>query len=63
MSGSVLDNILYGACDPLERAAETELWRDRAIAAAKAANAHDFVSDLPDAYETEVGECGCLILR
>ncbi len=48
-SGSIRENILYGRLD----ASEGEL-----IAAAAAANAHDFISDLPDGYETTVGERG-----
>jgi len=48
-SGSIRENILYGRLD----ASEGEL-----IAAAAAANAHDFITDLPDGYETTVGERG-----
>jgi subfamily B ATP-binding cassette protein MsbA len=48
-SGSIRENILYGRLE----ASEGEL-----IAAAAAANAHDFISDLPDGYETTVGERG-----
>ncbi|MBT2293401.1 ABC transporter ATP-binding protein [Paenibacillus albidus] len=48
-SGSVRDNILFG--NP--GAAEPEI-----IAAAKAANAHDFIMQLPEGYDTEVGERG-----
>jgi len=46
---SVLDNIRYGLPD----AAESE-----AMAAAKAANAHDFIAALPQGYATLVGERG-----
>ena len=46
---SILDNIRYG------RLTATE---EEIIAAAKAANAHDFVSAFPEAYETLVGERG-----
>lgn len=48
-SGSVRDNILFG--NP--NATEEEI-----IAAAKAANAHDFIEQLPQGYATEVGERG-----
>lgn len=48
-SGSIRENILYGRLD----ATETEL-----IAAAQAANAHDFICALPDGYDTLVGERG-----
>jgi subfamily B ATP-binding cassette protein MsbA len=47
--GSIRDNILYGRLDATE---------DEIIAAAKAANAHDFITELPDQYETTVGERG-----
>ncbi|WP_379151715.1 ABC transporter ATP-binding protein [Paenibacillus sp. sgz5001063] len=48
-SGSVRDNILFG--NPL--AGEQEI-----VAAAQAANAHDFIMQLPEGYDTEVGERG-----
>jgi len=48
-SGTVAENLAYGK----PGAAMEEL-----IAAAKAANAHDFIMDYPDAYDTEVGERG-----
>ncbi|KWX70117.1 ABC transporter ATP-binding protein [Paenibacillus jilunlii] len=48
-SGSVRDNILFGNPE----AGEPEI-----IAAARAANAHDFIMQLPDGYDTEVGERG-----
>jgi subfamily B ATP-binding cassette protein MsbA len=47
--GSIRENILYGRLD----ATETEM-----IAAAKAANAHDFISVLPLGYDTIVGDRG-----
>ncbi len=48
-SGTVRENILYGRLDADEAAV---------IAAAKAANAHDFIMALPKGYDTEVGERG-----
>jgi ATP-binding cassette subfamily B protein len=42
-------NIRYGRPDASDEEVE---------AAARAANAHDFISELPDGYETEVGERG-----
>ncbi|MFD1204440.1 MULTISPECIES: ABC transporter ATP-binding protein [Sporosarcina] len=48
-SDSVKSNILMGNPDATE---------DEMIAAAKAANAHDFIQSLPDGYETTVGERG-----
>jgi subfamily B ATP-binding cassette protein MsbA len=47
--GSVRENILYGRLDATQ--AEVE-------AAARAANAHDFILQLADGYETLVGERG-----
>jgi ATP-binding cassette, subfamily B, bacterial MsbA len=48
-SGSIRENIRYGRLD----ADEEEI-----IAAAQAANAHDFIISLPDGYDTVVGERG-----
>jgi len=48
-AGSVAANIRYGRLDAS---------MDEVIAAAKAANAHDFVSRLPHGYETLLGERG-----
>jgi len=47
--GSIHENILYGRLDATE---------DELIAAAKAANAHDFIMAFPAQYETLVGERG-----
>lgn len=46
---SIAENISYGRLDAT---------RDEIIAAAKAANAHDFIMELPEGYETRVGERG-----
>jgi len=48
-SGTVAENILYG-----RRGATMQ----EVVAAAKAANAHDFIAQLPDGYDTQVGERG-----
>ena len=48
-SGTVYDNIAYA-----RKTAEP----GEVIAAAKAANAHDFIMKLPDGYNTQVGENG-----
>ncbi|NSW54103.1 MAG: ABC transporter ATP-binding protein [Anaerolineae bacterium] len=47
--GTVRDNILFGRAD----ASEAEM-----IEAAKIANAHDFIMELPDGYNTLIGERG-----
>ena len=48
-SGTVRDNIVYGKLDASQ--AEIE-------AAARAANAHDFIVEMPQGYDTRVGERG-----
>ena len=48
-SGTVAENIAYAKADASEQAI---------IAAAKAANAHEFIEKLPDGYQTEIGERG-----
>jgi ABC-type multidrug transport system fused ATPase/permease subunit len=49
MSGSVRDNLRYGRLEASHAAIE---------AAARAANAHEFIELLPDGYNTELGEAG-----
>jgi ATP-binding cassette subfamily B protein len=47
--GSIKDNIAYG---------RPEASLEEVIAAAKAANGHDFIVNFPDGYDTYVGERG-----
>lgn len=47
--GTIRENILYGRLDATE---------DEMVAAARAANAHEFIEGLADGYETTVGERG-----
>lgn len=47
--GTVYDNIRYGKPDAT---------REEVIAAAKNANAHDFIMSLPNGYETDIGQRG-----
>ena len=47
--GTIRENILYGRLDATE---------DEMIAAARAANAHDFIMGFPNQYDTVVGERG-----
>ena len=48
-SDSIRENIAYGRPDASE---------DEIIAAAKAAQAHEFITEMPEGYETVVGERG-----
>lgn len=48
-NGSAYDNIRYGRLDAT---------RDEIIEAAKAANAHQFISRMPEGYDTQIGERG-----
>jgi len=48
-SGSILDNIRYG---------RPEASEDEVIAAAKAAQAHEFIQQFPDGYQTQIGQRG-----
>jgi ABC-type multidrug transport system fused ATPase/permease subunit len=48
-NGTVRENILYGKLDAID---------DELKGAARAANCHEFISRLPDGYDTRVGERG-----
>ena len=48
-NNTVAENLNYG---------QPDATRHELIAAARAANAHDFIMQLPDGYDTEVGERG-----
>ena len=48
-AGTVFENIRYGKPDAS---------RDEVIAAAKKANAHEFIMNLPEGYDTQVGQRG-----
>ena len=47
--GTIADNIAYG---------RRHTDRDRIVAAAKAAHAHDFIMEHPDGYDRQLGEAG-----
>ena len=51
-SGSIRDNIAFG---------RPEASMEEVIAAAKAAAAHDFISEFPEGYDTPVGERGATL--
>ena len=48
-AGTILENIRYGCPDASD---------EEVILAAKAANAHDFIMDMPDGYMTDIGQRG-----
>jgi ABC-type multidrug transport system fused ATPase/permease subunit len=48
-AGTIADNIRYG---------RLQATMDEIVAAAKAANAHDFIERLADGYQTDIGERG-----
>ena len=48
-AGSVMDNIRYG---------KPEATDEEIITAAKNANAHDFIMELPEGYDTDIGQRG-----
>ncbi|MEA2642434.1 MAG: ATP-binding cassette, subfamily multidrug efflux pump [Chloroflexota bacterium] len=48
-SGTIRDNIAFGVPDATD---------EQVVAAARAARAHDFISEIPDGYATKVGERG-----
>ncbi|KAJ1917098.1 hypothetical protein H4219_003401 [Mycoemilia scoparia] len=56
-STTIYQNIVWGAINP-ENEPPT---KEQVIDAAKAANAHAFISRLPDGYDTVVGEGGALL--
>lgn len=49
-NASIYENILYGRLDASQ---------EDVVAAAQAANAHDFILQLPEGYDTQIGERGC----
>jgi ATP-binding cassette, subfamily B, bacterial len=48
-AGTVYENIRYG---------KPEASREEIVEAAKRANAHDFIIELPDGYDTDIGQRG-----
>ena len=48
-AGTIRENIAYGCLDATD---------EQIVDAAKKANLHEFVADLPDGYDTEIGERG-----
>jgi ABC-type multidrug transport system fused ATPase/permease subunit len=64
-SGTIRENICYGLIEDEEVTEESfkaiEIPQERLEEVARMANAHDFVSALPDGYDTMVGERGSML--
>lgn len=58
---TIFHNIAHGLIGTEFEDAAEEKRRELVVEAAKMANAHDFVSGLPDGYDTHVGERGFLL--
>ena len=58
---TIYGNIAHGLIGTKYENLDDEKKKDLIINAAKMANAHDFVSSLPEGYETNVGERGFLL--
>ncbi|QKG91707.1 ABC transporter ATP-binding protein [Halorubrum salinarum] len=60
--GTIAENIRYGRFTRIDEAGAEGLdedeVRERVVEAAKAAEAHEFISSLPNGYETRIGERG-----
>ena len=48
-AGTIMENIRYGKPDATD---------EEVIRAAKAANAHDFIMEMPEDYDTDIGQRG-----
>ncbi|KAK2592176.1 hypothetical protein QQS21_010136 [Conoideocrella luteorostrata] len=60
-STTILKNISHGLIGTQYEHESEEMQREMVIKAATKANAHDFISALPEGYETNVGERGFLL--
>jgi len=58
---TIFNNIRHGLIGTKYEHESEEKQKDLIIGAAKMANAHDFISALPEGYETNVGERGFLL--
>ncbi|KAF5021505.1 hypothetical protein F66182_6448 [Fusarium sp. NRRL 66182] len=59
--GSVFDNIKHGLVGTEWENASAEQQMERIQEAAKMAFAHDFITELPDGYDTQIGQRGGLL--
>lgn len=58
---TIFENILHGLIGTKNQDATDEKKKELVFEAAKMANAHEFISALPEGYETNVGERGFLL--
>jgi ATP-binding cassette subfamily B (MDR/TAP) protein 1 len=58
---TIFENIAHGLIGTKFEDEKVERKRELVIEAAKMANAHDFITSLPEGYETNVGERGFLL--
>ena len=57
-AGTIADNIAYGVDRQVDGVQDAVTLRKRIEAAARLANAHDFISSFPQGYDTDVGANG-----
>jgi ATP-binding cassette subfamily B (MDR/TAP) protein 1 len=57
LDASILENIYYGCCDVNDTTSDAERL-EKVVKAARKAYAHDFITALPEGYQTRVGEKG-----
>ncbi|KAI9155720.1 ABC multidrug transporter atrC [Paramyrothecium foliicola] len=55
-NGTVFENVCNGLTGTQWEDSPEESKRDRVVEACKTANAHEFISQLPESYDTQVGE-------
>jgi ATP-binding cassette subfamily B (MDR/TAP) protein 1 len=60
-AGSIFDNIRHGLIGSPGEHLDEAAQRDLVVAAAKDANAHDFITQLAQGYDTDVGQRGLLL--
>ena len=60
-SGTIFQNVKHGLVGTAHENEPEEKEREMVIEACKKANAHSFISSLPDGYETRIGERGALL--
>lgn len=61
--GTIRENIKFGAAVDFDGAtgSRTDVTDEAVVAAAKLANAHDFIVKLPEGYDTKLGDRGALL--